>query len=171
MLTLSDHDLRLLGELVNRYALLVDEGAYDQVADLFAVDGVLTSPEPPDRLRPVRDVRGRPAIKEELQRLDHFAMTFHGLAGQIFEATGPATARGKVNCIAHHVLAEGRDVRDLVWHLRYDDRYARSGAAWAITRREITIELIDARPAKRVNDRLDLTAQQDGHTTPTQEAR
>ncbi len=157
-MTLTDHDHRLIAELINRYALHVDAREFDQVTRLFIADGVLKTPAPPKHLGPTRELVGPDAIGEELRQLEHFTMTFHGLAGHLIEADGPDQARGRVNCVAHHVVADGREAVDLVWHLRYADRYVRVDDAWAFARREITVELIDSRPAKRVNDRLTASA-------------
>lgn len=151
---LSTDDRVLLLDLVGRYGHLVDVADYRGVSDLFEVDGVLVAPLPPDDLLPTRSIEGRAAIVEELRRLEHFGLTYHGLGGAVFDPVAPGVARGRVNCSAHHVVTAGRDAEDLVWHLRYDDLYALdTTGGWRFRRRAITIELIDTRPMKRANDR------------------
>jgi hypothetical protein len=153
VLTPIGEDRLALSDLVNRYAYLVDAARFDEVSKLYVPDGVLVTPVPPRELCPVSEIRGHDAIVEELRRLEPFAMTFHGLLGQVITAIDDDHAHGRVNCVAHHVAAAGRNVEDLVWHLRYDDRYVRAEGDWLLERRAITIELIESRPVKRANDR------------------
>lgn len=152
-MTLSADDRVQIDDLAARYAHGVDACEFDVVGDLFAVDGTLVAPNPPHELGPTRTLTGRPAIVAELQRLDALALTFHGLAGSVVTPTGPDSARGRIKCVAHHVAQAGRDVDDLVWHLIYEDEYVRDAGRWLISRREISIQLIETRVAKRVGTR------------------
>lgn len=153
MLNLDRDDRADLHDLINRYALLVDLADYVGVTELFTPDGCLVAPAPPENLCPVRRILGRDDLEEELRRLEYFGMTFHALAGHVLEATGAERARGRVNCVAHHVLTAGKNTEDLVWHLRYDDVYVRTPERWLIEQRAITIELVETRPVRRANDR------------------
>jgi hypothetical protein len=117
-----------LSDLVHRYAALVDDRDFAAAAALFTPHGVLVRPEPPDVLDPVEEVKGRPAIEQALRTLEGVGLTIHAIG------------------VAHHLL----DPRtDLVWHLRYRDRYEQDGDRWLIGRRELSIDLIETRAVKR----------------------
>jgi hypothetical protein len=132
-----------LSQLVHRYALTVDEGG--AVAELFTADGALVVPDPPDVLVPTTEHRGHDAIAAATSGLPR---TFHAVVGEVYDV-GDGTARGRIACVAHHLL----DPRtDLVWHLRYDDSYVRGPDRWRFARRALTIEVIATRPVKRVRD-------------------
>lgn len=126
-----------LSQLVHRYALTVDEGG--DVAALFTEDGVLVAPDPPDVLVPTIEHVGRPAITRAMTGLPK---TFHAIVGEVYDGT-----KGRIACVAHHVIAPDKD---LVWHLRYADDYTQVDRTWLIARRELTIDLVETRPLKRV---------------------
>jgi hypothetical protein len=128
-----------LHELVHRYAAHVDDRL--PVAPLFTEDGVLVLPDPPDVLDPVHPHVGHAAIAEALGSLRGIPRTFHAIVGEVYD--GP---RGRIACVAHHVLdAE----TDLVWHLRYLDNYRLTAEGWRIARRELHLDLIETRHLKR----------------------
>jgi hypothetical protein len=130
-----------LSDLVHRYAALVDDRDFAAAAALFTPHGVLVRPEPPDVLDPVEEVKGRPAIEQALRTLEGVGLTIHAIGGEVYD--GPT---GRIVCVAHHLL----DPRtDLVWHLRYRDRYEQDGDRWLIGRRELSIDLIETRAVKR----------------------
>ncbi|MCF8588844.1 nuclear transport factor 2 family protein [Gordonia liuliyuniae] len=151
MLTLDDR--RQIDDLVAGYAHLVDAREFERIGDLFVPDAVLTAPDPPDEMGPVRACGGRSAIVDELSRLGAFAVTYHALAGAVVSTTGPGRARGSVKCVAHHVMSAGKGAADLTWHLRYTDEYDHSTGRWLIADRAITIDLIDLHPVKRARPR------------------
>lgn len=150
--TLTAEDRRQIRELIDNYAVLVDAKDYEGVARLFLPEAVLVAPEPPATLTPARSLSGREAIKQELSRLDEFSLTFHGVVGHLVTPGDDGVAVGQVNAVAHHVRLGGRDALDFVWHLRYADQYRSADGAWRFARREISIELIDARPVKRASE-------------------
>jgi hypothetical protein len=130
-----------LSQLVHRYALTVDEGG--DVAALFTDDGVLVSPDPPKVLVPTVEHVGHDAITAAMADLPK---TFHAVVGEVYSVDA-AGATGRIACVAHHVIAPDTD---LVWHLRYADDYRQVDGRWLIARRELTVELIETRPLKRV---------------------
>jgi ketosteroid isomerase-like protein len=136
-----------LTDLVHRYAALVDDRDLAALARLFTDDGVLSLPDPPDELDPVHEHVGLDAIERAMGQLAAVPRTFHAVVGHVFdEAADGRTARGRVACVAHHVL----DARtDLVWHVRYLDGYERTASGWRISRRELHLDLIETRPLKR----------------------
>ncbi|WP_396447527.1 nuclear transport factor 2 family protein [Actinomadura sp.] len=82
--------------------------------------------------------------------LDRMPLTFHALAGQVFDAgPEPGTATGEIACVAHHMSVRGDGVSDLVWHCRYTDVYRLDGRTWRIARREQRIDSIETRPVRR----------------------
>lgn len=73
-----------------------------------------------------------------MQTLTGLVRTFHAIVGEVYDGD-----RGRIACVAHHVLDE---TTDLVWHLRYLDTYE----GGLIARRELHLDLIEVRPLKRV---------------------
>lgn len=134
--------LRLrLADLVHRYAALVDDRRRDDVAALFAEDGVLVLPDPPARLDAHREVVGRDAITRHLSVLDDLDLTVHHVVGEVYDRTGPGSATGRVACVAHHVSGD----RDLEWLLHYRDQYVEREGAWLLARRSLSIDAITTR--------------------------
>ncbi|TDD35053.1 nuclear transport factor 2 family protein [Actinomadura sp. KC06] len=144
-------DRLALGDLVARYALHADRRDIDALAALFTEDAVLVLPDAPRHLDPVRTFTGREEIAASLAALNGIPVTFHALAGQVFDAgSGPGTATGQVACVAHHISErEPGKATDLVWHTRYTDTYRLDGGAWRIARRELRIDTIETRPVRR----------------------
>ncbi len=132
-----------LSDLVHRYAALVDNREMKAAAALFAADGTLVVPDPPDVLDPVLEHRGRADI---IAALEAIPRTFHALVGEVFDVDGADRARGRIACVAHHLLDPSTD---LVWHLRYADTYVRVDARWRIERRELHLHQIEVRPLRR----------------------
>jgi hypothetical protein len=129
-----------LSQLVHRYAAAIDDGR--SVVPLFTADGVLVTPDPPKLLDPVFEHVGPEAIAAATSDLPR---TFHAIVGEVYDGTS-----GRIKCVAHHVLDERTD---LVWHLRYADRYHQVDGLWLIARRELSIDLIETRPLKRARAR------------------
>jgi hypothetical protein len=150
-MTLSVDDRMALGDLVHRYAANVDDRQFDSVATLFTETAELVVPEPPAVLGPVRSHRGQEAIAAAVAAVAAVSRTEHAIVGEVYdEAPGPGTASGRVACIAHHWSQRGDEVVDVVWHLRYDDDYQLTDGGWRISRRALTINAIESRPARRL---------------------
>lgn len=144
-------DFIALSDLVNRYAALVDGGSFSEVADLFAEDGELVAPEPPDSLVPSKRLSGRRDIVCELSRLGDFELTAHELVGMVFDlGENPEFAHGRVKCVAHHLMRKRDKSTDLTWRLQYSDTYRRANGGWRIQKREIHIDVIELNEVKRV---------------------
>lgn len=126
-------------DLAHRYAAAVDDRDFSQVAALFAPDGVLAVPRPPRHLDPVAEHIGPAGVLEAMGALATVTRTFHAVVGQVYEGT-----RGRIACIAHHVLP-GDPVIDLVWHLRYLDDYVETRTGWLFSRREVHVDLVETR--------------------------
>jgi hypothetical protein len=150
-MTLSAQDRAALSDVVHRYAAHVDDREFDLAAALFTATAELTVPDPPAALRPIHSHRGHDAIATALAAVAAVTRTEHAIVGEVYDPTaGPGAARGRVACIAHHWSQRGDDVADVVWHLRYDDAYELTGDGWRISRRALTINAIETRPARRL---------------------
>ncbi|MGO9925340.1 MAG: nuclear transport factor 2 family protein [Mycobacterium sp.] len=150
-MTLSVDDRVALSDLVHRYAANVDDRHFDAVAMLFTATAELTVPEPPAALEPIHSHRGQQAIAAAVAAVAAVSRTEHAIIGEVYdEAARPGSARGRIACIAHHWDHRGDEVVDVVWHLRYDDDYELTDAVWRISRRALTINAIETRPARRL---------------------
>lgn len=150
-MTLSAEDRSALSDLVHRYAANVDDREFDAVAALFIPNAELAVPEPPAHLIPVRSHRGTEAIAAAVSAVAAVARTQHAIVGEVYDSTArTGIARARVACVAHHWSQRGDELTDVVWHLRYDDDYERTERGWRIARRALTINAIEARPARRL---------------------
>jgi SnoaL-like domain len=141
-----------LADLVHRYAAAVDDRRFDDAAALFTEDAELVVPDPPRSLDPVTHHRGLPAIRAAVAAVAAVDRTEHAIVGEVYTASGPDRARGRITCVAHHWSRDTADapVGDLVWHLRYDDRYVRTGQEWLFSVRTLTINAIETRRVRRL---------------------
>ena len=119
-------------------------GNFDSAASFSRTDAELMLPEPPTALEPVHRHRGHAAISEALAAVAATIRTQHAIVGEVYDAgPRPGTAHGRIACIAHHWIQHDDQIRDVVWHLRYDDEYQRIDAGWRIRRRALTIDAIE----------------------------
>ncbi|WAJ42610.1 nuclear transport factor 2 family protein [Mycobacterium sp. Aquia_216] len=150
-MTLSADDRAALGDLVHRYAAGVDDRQFNSVAGLFTVEAELIVPEPPASLKPIHSHRGQQAVTAAVAAVTAVARTEHAIIGEVYdEGSLPATARGRIACVAHHWTQRGDEVLDAVWHLRYDDEYEATAAGWRISRRALTVNAMETRPVRRL---------------------
>jgi len=150
--TLSAGDRAALSDLVHRYAARVDDRQFDSVTDLFTPDAELILPDPPASLDPVKRRKGHVAIGAAIAAVASTIRTQHGIVGEVYDADLRAgVARGRIAGVAHHWVRHGDQIRDVVWHLRYQDEYQRiADTQWRIRLRALTIEAIDTRPIHQV---------------------
>lgn len=150
-MTLSGLDRAALTDLVHRYAADVDDRRFNDVAQLFTEDAELTLPDPPATLEPVRQHRGRTAIRDAAATAAATIRTQHAVVGEVYHTGArPGTARGRIACVAHHWIQHGDQLRDVTWHLRYDDEYQCIDTTWLIRSRVLTIDAIDNRQVRQV---------------------
>ncbi len=148
---LSATDRAALTDLVHRYAAGVDDRQFTAVTELFTETAELMVPEPPATLDPVHRHSGHVGIRAAVEAVAATIRTEHAIVGEVFDAgPQPDSARGRIACVAHHWSRHGDQLTDVVWHLRYDDEYRRTGAGWRITHRTLTINAIEIRSARRV---------------------
>jgi SnoaL-like domain len=150
--TLSADDRAALSDLVSRYAARVDDRQFNLAADLFTPNAELVLPDPPATLEPIHRQHGHVAISAAIAAVASTIRTQHAIVGEVYDS-GPSSgvARGRVACVAHHWVRHEEQIRDVTWHLRYEDEYRRAtDAEWRISRRALTIDAIDTRPIRRV---------------------
>jgi SnoaL-like domain len=118
---------QLLGELVARYGVAVDDRDFDALARMFAPDGEF------------HGVRGRSAIVDfyrartaSFTTSSHYAHTWH------FDLVSDTEASGVVNAHAE-LCIDGRTVRIA---LRYLDRYVLGDAGWMFASRRIKFRYV-----------------------------
>jgi hypothetical protein len=144
-------DRAALTDLVHRYAALVDDRKFDSVAQLFTENATLTLPDPPKVLEPAHRHCGHAAISAAVAAVAVTIRTQHAIAGEVYDAgPRPGTAVGRIACVAHHWIQHEDQIRDVVWHLRYDDQYQRVDPDWRIFSRVLTINAIETRSVRRV---------------------
>jgi SnoaL-like domain len=152
-MTLHLADRLAVADLVHLYAAAADDRRLGDVVELFTETAELRLPDPPRQLEPVIVKRGRDGVREAMDALRAVDRTEHAIVGEVYaDGTGPGYALGRITCIAHHWTRSGDQVTDLVWHLRYDDEYLRTGAGWRIHGRQLTINAIETRPVRRLRD-------------------
>lgn len=81
---------------------------------------------------------------ELLAPLQRWTRTRHVVLQQRIDVDGD-TARGECYGEAHHVAVSDGGARDLVLHLRYHDRFARTGNAWVFTSRQLVVDWSERR--------------------------
>jgi hypothetical protein len=152
--SLNAFDRLALTDLVHLYASAVDDRRFDDVVELFTETTELRLPDPPGSLEPVRHHHGHDGVRSAMSALASVTRTEHAIVGEVYAAGDePNYALGRITCIAHHWTADGEQITDLVWHLRYDDEYLRTRAGWRIHGRALTINAIETRPARRLRGR------------------
>lgn len=146
---LNPADRLALSDLVHRYAAAVDDRRLDDVLDLFTDTAQLHLPDPPRELGPTIVRHGPDGVRAAMTALQAVTRTQHGIVGEVYTAADDG-AIGRIACVAHHWTASPDGVTDLVWHLRYDDRYVATAAGWRIGRRALTINAIETRPIRKL---------------------
>jgi hypothetical protein len=129
-----------LRALSDQYAAAADDRDGDRFAGLFVADGELVVPNLPKDLRPVVTRAGRDALRQVPDGLRRYVRTFHLVSNQRYRVEGDR-ASGEVQCVAHHVSADGSggagEGTDTVWYIRYRDDYRHTGSGWRFVRREL----------------------------------
>lgn len=134
-----------LSDLVHRYAMLADDRRLDELAALFGPDAKLSVPEPPRTLAPSRTLSGNAEIRQFLESLEQVDLTFHQIAGEVFDLTDDDRATGRVHCVAHHVQED----QNVVWYLQYSDTYVHMSDGWRYAARSLQIDFIQTMRVSR----------------------
>ena len=150
-MTLAVADRLALADLVHLYAAAVDDRRFGDVVELFTETAELRLPDPPRSLDPVRKHRGRDGVRSAMAALSGLARTEHAIVGEVYAPGADVDyALGRITCIAHHFSVADDGATDLIWHLRYDDEYARTRSGWRIHGRALTINAIEKQPIRRL---------------------
>jgi hypothetical protein len=147
-------DRLALRTLVETYSLAADQRDSDRMAGCFIADGVNCVPKPPDALGPTIERRGRTAIGDAVHVLDRYPATLHAVVGQVIDDSVPGQPTGVVTAIAHHLERRDDTFVDVVWHLRYHDKYCREGSRWYFSRRDLWCDWIEEHLVKHVAGHL-----------------
>lgn len=144
-------DRLAISDLVHLYASAVDDRRFADVAELFTETAELRLPDPPRSLEPVLRHHGRDGVRTAMSALAIVTRTEHAIVGEVYaRGENAGYALGRVTCIAHHWTVTGETATDVVWHLRYDDEYLRTGKGWRIHGRALTINAISTPGVRRV---------------------
>jgi hypothetical protein len=122
------------------YAHAADRGTGEEMAALFAGDGVLVSPD--------ATLQGRASISRIPAMLrDMFSATRHEIMQQTIVPQGDNAWRGETYCNALHLLREARDGgrQVLVWAIRYQDEFSCADGDWQFVRRELVLDWKEVR--------------------------
>ncbi len=116
-----------LRDLAFRYARMMDRRQFDWLPQVFAPDGVLTSPD--------FEMIGHEQLRQGLKGLERFSATLHGVLNTYYEIDGDK-ATGEVYCVANHVYEKEGIPFKLDMGISYEDTYERQSGAWVIVRRQ-----------------------------------
>lgn len=116
-----------IGELLTRYALLLDDHSFDAVGELFAADAAFGSP---GNLH-----HGRAAIVANYRAAaELYPLSLHEVHGFVLDDLDDDAAAGTV--IGYSEQAS--DTTSVVTSFRYADRYRRQGDRWVFAAREVS---------------------------------
>jgi hypothetical protein len=115
-----------INDLVVNYATLLDDAQWDELGELFAVDGVFASPN--------STTVGRAAVVANF-KVKHgpFPATWHDPHGIAVEFDDDDHARGTVIGYAELASAEAA----VVTSIRYQDDYVREDGRWRFAKRHV----------------------------------
>ncbi|NVN48872.1 hypothetical protein HLY00_294 [Mycolicibacterium hippocampi] len=149
-MSLEVADRLAVSDLVHLYASAVDDRRFSDVCELFTETAELRLPDPPRSLEPVLRHHGRDGVRTAMSGLAQVTRTEHAIVGEVYAGGDPGYALGRITCIAHHWTVTAESVTDVVWHLRYDDEYLRTGKGWRFHGRALTINAIETPAVRRV---------------------
>lgn len=125
-------DALALRRLAESYALAVDGREPALLDAQFTDDGRLVAHKPDGTV--LWERAGAAERNKLFDELAVFPRTFHQVGNHVAELTGPESARAVTYSLAHHLGADGGDVRCLV---RYEDEYRRTPDGWRIAARAV----------------------------------
>ena len=116
-----------LRHLIERYARMVDDRAWDTLPDVFTPDGVLSGPG--------YEMTGYEELRGGLALIDQYTSTLHLVHNHYVELAGD-TATGEAYSVAGHLYETDGVARKLDMGIRYRDTYRRDDGRWRLLRRE-----------------------------------
>jgi hypothetical protein len=154
----SDAETAALLALSAAYASAADAADGPGFAAAFTDDGELWVPDRSGGAAPVLAARGTLRLAQVPSGLLRYHATRHEVLGAELAVDGDL-ATGSITGVAHHLVApdgapsgaagEGPGT-DVVWHLRYDDRYRRTPAGWRIALRTLHVRQVEERRVDRL---------------------
>lgn len=134
-----------LRRLVEAYAIAVDSGDGDTLAQLFVPDGALLVYDA-DTGEQTYSYRGRAELATLPRELEGiYIRTFH-LVGNVVCDVQDDSATGTPYCVAHHLRDDGRGPQIVVTPVRYRDTYRRTAEGWRFVERICTVLWRERRP-------------------------
>lgn len=135
---MSAADEATLYQLAAGYARAIDRNEPDALAVLFMPDAVIEGKG--FRIEGIEAIRGIPAMLRQ-----RYLKTLHVLHQQTCVVTGDS-AGAETHCTANHVtdLGGGR-ASNLIWVIRYQDGFTRSGGQWRFARRQLILDWTETR--------------------------
>jgi len=130
------------------YAAAVDALDGPAFADLFTPDGELWVPDLAAGGAPTIRRTGRDQLERIPSGLARYHATHH-VVGPTTLAVAGGAATGEVTGVAHHLQAgpdPGGPGVDLIWYLRFADKYRATGPGWRVARRILHLRWIEERP-------------------------
>ena len=139
----DEEDRQALAELVAAYARGCDRRRPEEVAALYTDDGGFAIVDA--GVEPL-EISGYDRMVSGFSRLSRYEHTFHMLGQQTVVLDGDH-ATGEAYCLAHHVERADDGSRSvMIMHIRYQDRYARTGDGWKFEHRTLMVDWRETRP-------------------------
>jgi uncharacterized protein (TIGR02246 family) len=132
-------DEAALYRLAARYAQAVDRNEPDTIAALFTSDAVIEGEG--FHIQGIEAIRGIPAMLRQ-----RYAKTQHVLHQQTATISGDS-AEAETHCTANHISA-GDPPTNLVWAIRYQDRFRRDAGQWRFVHRRLVIDWTETRTVR-----------------------
>lgn len=133
---IAPHDHLACVTTIQRFAVLVDAGRYEEAADLFASDGVMQ--------RPQECIEGRQALLTSFLARPSHRMTRHIITNVVLEPIGPDRIRAFSYASVYRHLGAPRVPLALPVTARppetiaeYSDELSRQDGKWRIWRRTV----------------------------------
>lgn len=133
---ITPHDHLACVTAIQRFAVLVDAGRYEEAADLFALDGVLQ--------RPQERIEGRQALLASFMARPNHRLTRHVITNVVLEPVGPDHVRAFSYASVYRHLGPARTPLALPVTARppetiaeYSDELSRQNGKWRIWRRTV----------------------------------
>ena len=123
-------------DTIQRFAVFVDAGRYEEAANLFAEDGVMQ--------RPQERIDGRRALMDSFKARPHHRMTRHIISNVVLEPMGPDRVRASSYAsVYRHLGPVGAPLTLPVTSrapetiAEYSDELSRENGEWRIWRRTV----------------------------------
>jgi len=120
-------DRLALRALVEHYARMVDDRAWDELPEVFTPDGELTGPG--------YAMTGYDALRDGLSLIEQYDSTLHLVHNHYVTLEGD-TAAGETYGVAGHLYESNGVARKLDMGIRYRDSYRKEDGAWRLSKRE-----------------------------------